>query len=103
MNVLRTPPGGPGIKGLGASGAVMGLMVAAAMIYGERMFLAFFVIPMKVKYFVANCLALDLLAKGEVDLTDLITHKFPFDQLEQAIKTAIDPNEKSLKVIVTRP
>lgn len=47
-------------------------------------------------------LALDLLAKGEVELADIITHEFPFDQVEQAIKTGIDPNVKSLKVIVTR-
>ena len=47
-------------------------------------------------------LALDLLAKGEIDLTDMITHEFAFDQIEQAVKTAIDPNEKSLKVIVSR-
>lgn len=48
-------------------------------------------------------LALDLLAKGEVVLNDLITHEFPFDQLEHAIKTALDPKQKSLKVIVSRP
>ena len=46
-------------------------------------------------------LALDFLAKGEVNLKDLITHEFPFDQIEKAIKTALDPNEKSLKVIVS--
>ena len=47
-------------------------------------------------------LALDLLAKGEVNLRDLISHEFPFDQLEQAMKTALDPKQKSLKVIITR-
>jgi len=47
-------------------------------------------------------LALDLLAKGEVNLKDLITHEFPFDQLEQAMKTALDPKVDSLKVIVSR-
>lgn len=47
-------------------------------------------------------LALDLLAKGEVNLKDLITHEFPFDQLEQAMKTALNPEEKSLKVIISR-
>ena len=46
-------------------------------------------------------LALDLLAKGQVNLKDLITHRFPFDQIDQAIKTALDPNEQSLKVIVS--
>jgi 2-desacetyl-2-hydroxyethyl bacteriochlorophyllide A dehydrogenase len=48
-------------------------------------------------------LALDLLAKGEVNLGDLISHEFPFDQLEQAIKTALDPKEDSLKVTISRP
>lgn len=47
-------------------------------------------------------LALDLLAKGEVNLRDLITHEFPFDQFEQAMKVALDPKEKSLKVIISR-
>ncbi len=47
-------------------------------------------------------LALDLLAKGEVNLSDLISHEFPFDQIEQAIKTALDPEVNSLKVIVSR-
>ena len=48
-------------------------------------------------------LALDLLAKGEVYLKDLISHEFPFDQLEQAMRTALNPEEKSLKVIISRP
>lgn len=48
-------------------------------------------------------LALDLLAKGEISVEDLITHEFPMDQLEEAIKTAIDPEEASLKVIVSWP
>lgn len=47
-------------------------------------------------------LALDLLAKGEVNISDLISHEFPFDQLKQAIKTALDPKIKSLKVIISR-
>ncbi|MBD3182194.1 alcohol dehydrogenase catalytic domain-containing protein [Candidatus Poribacteria bacterium] len=46
-------------------------------------------------------LALDILAKKQVVLTDLITHEFTFDKLEDAIKTAIDPEVDSLKVIVT--
>ncbi len=49
------------VKGFGASGAVMGLMIACAMVYGERTVLAFFMIPMRIKYFVAIALALDIL------------------------------------------
>ena len=60
FNVFRAPPG-EGITGLGASGAIFGLMIAYAMIYGERTVLAFFIIPMKAKHFVAICFALDLL------------------------------------------
>lgn len=47
-------------------------------------------------------LALDLLAKKEVNIGDLITHEFKFHEVEKAIKTALDPNEKSIKVIVSR-
>jgi len=49
------------VKGFGASGAVMGLMIACAMVYGERIVFAFFMIPMRIKYFVAIALALDIL------------------------------------------
>ena len=63
FNLFRTPPMGmAGFVGFGASGAVMGIMIAYAMIFGERIILAFFMIPMKAKYFVAICIAIDLLA-----------------------------------------
>lgn len=45
-------------------------------------------------------LALDLLAKKEVYLKDLISHEFPLEQMERAMKTAIDPKVKSLKVVI---
>jgi len=48
-------------KGLGASGAVTGIMVGCALACGERIVLAFFLIPMKLRYFVAFCLAIDIL------------------------------------------
>ncbi len=47
--------------GLGASGAVMGLMMGCAMVCGERIILAFFFIPMKLKHFAAIFLVLGLL------------------------------------------
>jgi len=50
------------VKGLGASGAVFGLMAAYAMVYGNRIVLAFFILPMKAKWFVALCFAIELLA-----------------------------------------
>jgi len=58
FNVVITPHS---VKGLGASGAVTGIMIAYAMIYGDRIILAFFLIAMKAKYFVAICIALDIL------------------------------------------
>ena len=48
-------------------------------------------------------LAIDLLEKREVSLLDLISHEFPFNQIDQAMKTTLNPAEKSLKVIITRP
>jgi L-iditol 2-dehydrogenase len=47
-------------------------------------------------------LALDILGKRQVALEDLISHEFPFHQLEHAIRTALDPGEESLKVIISR-
>jgi len=45
-------------------------------------------------------LAIDLLAKKEIHLLDLISHEFAFNQIEQAMKTTLNPSEKSLKVIL---
>ena len=47
--------------GMGASGAIFGLMTAYAMVFGEREVLAFFLIPMKAKYLVAVCLAIEVI------------------------------------------
>ena len=60
FNVARLPAG-TSIKGLGASGAIFGLMIAYAMVFGNRTMLAFFMIPMKAKYFVAICFAIEIL------------------------------------------
>ena len=48
--------------GLGASGAVLGVMIACAMIYGDRMVIVFFLVPMKIKHFVAIGVAIDILS-----------------------------------------
>ena len=48
-------------------------------------------------------LAIDLLDKKEVSLLDLVSHEFPFNQIDQAMKTTLNPAEKPLKVIVSKP
>lgn len=45
-------------------------------------------------------LAIDLLAKGQIQVSDLISHEFPINQMETAMNTALDPNVRSLKIIV---
>lgn len=74
FNVFRAGP--EGITGLGASGAVFGLMIAYAMVFGERMILAFFLIPMKAKYFVGVCVAIEILVlySGAADGISHVTH-----------------------------
>ena len=49
------------MKGLGASGAVFGLMTAFAMAFGERQMLLMFIIPIKAKHLVALCILLELI------------------------------------------
>jgi membrane associated rhomboid family serine protease len=64
------------VRGLGASGAIFGLMIAYAMVFGERVILAFFMIPMKAKYFVAICFAIEIvmLLVGTEDGVGHIAH-----------------------------
>ncbi|MGB9596104.1 MAG: zinc-dependent alcohol dehydrogenase [Candidatus Poribacteria bacterium] len=47
-------------------------------------------------------LAIDLLAKKEITLLDLISHEFMFDQIDLAMKTALNPLEKTLKVVIKK-
>ena len=74
--VFNSFRGAESIRGLGASGAIFGLMIAYAMVFGERMILAFFLIPMKAKYFVAFMFALEILLlwTGTQDGIGHITH-----------------------------
>ena len=75
FNVLRAA-GPEGIRGLGASGAVFGLMIGYAMVCGDRLILAFFLIPMRAKYFVAICFGIEILLlwKGTPDGIAHIAH-----------------------------
>ena len=64
------------IIGLGASGAIFGLMAAYAMVFGERTILAFFMVPMKAKWFVSILLAIELVVlwQGTPDGVAHIAH-----------------------------
>jgi L-iditol 2-dehydrogenase len=45
--------------------------------------------------------AVDLVAKGLVDVKGLITHRFRLSDFEKALQTANNPDEKPIKVVVT--
>jgi len=47
-------------------------------------------------------IALDLLARGELDAESLITHKFPLDRISDAFHAALNKGESgALKVLIT--
>jgi threonine dehydrogenase-like Zn-dependent dehydrogenase len=46
--------------------------------------------------------AVELIARKQVDVKGLITHKFKLDDFEKALETMDNPSEKALKVIITR-
>jgi membrane associated rhomboid family serine protease len=62
--ILLTPiiTGGPFGPTVGASGAIMGVMVAFGMMFPNRMIYVYFLIPVKVKYFIGFLILLDLFA-----------------------------------------
>lgn len=61
--VFHRPP----VPVIGASGAVMGLLMAYAMLYGEETVYVYFVLPMKMKYFVVIVGLLDVMGSwGEL-------------------------------------
>lgn len=45
-------------------------------------------------------LALDMISKGVVDVKSLITHRFALTDFQKAIKTANDPSQKPVKVVI---
>ncbi len=45
--------------------------------------------------------AVELMARKLVDVKGLITHRFKFEEFEKAMKTAGNPAEKPLKVVIT--
>jgi threonine dehydrogenase-like Zn-dependent dehydrogenase len=46
--------------------------------------------------------AVELIARGLVDVKGLITHRFRLDEFETALQTVDNPAEKALKVIITQ-
>jgi len=44
--------------------------------------------------------AVDLIACGKIDVKKIITHRFPLEKIEEAIRTAEDRGKNALKVIV---
>jgi threonine dehydrogenase-like Zn-dependent dehydrogenase len=46
--------------------------------------------------------AVELIARRLVDVKGLITHRFKLDEAEKAFETANNPDEKPLKVVITR-
>ncbi len=56
---------------IGASGAIMGVMVAFAFLFPDRMIYLYFLIPIKTKYFIVALILFDLFA---VDSGDSIAH-----------------------------
>ncbi len=45
--------------------------------------------------------AVDLVARKKLDVQSLITHRFELSEFEEAIRTAADPAQNAIKVIVT--
>ncbi len=64
LQILLMPILSGGLSGptVGASGAIMGVMVAFAMLFPNRYIYIYFLIPVKVKYFIGFLILLDLFA-----------------------------------------
>ena len=59
---------------IGASGALMGIFVAYAKLFPERMILIFFIFPMRIKHAIWIFIALDILMAGSGDTIAHFTH-----------------------------
>ena len=46
--------------------------------------------------------AVELIARKNVDVKGLITHRFKLDEFEKALQTFDNPSEKAIKVVITR-
>jgi L-iditol 2-dehydrogenase len=48
-------------------------------------------------------LALDLIARGEIDVAPMLTHRFPFDRVREAYELARTRDDGAVKVVVEMP
>jgi rhomboid family protein len=76
FQILLTPLLTGGLSGptIGASGAIMGVMVAFAMLFPNRLIFLYFLIPVKVKYFIVFLILIDLFAVNGGDSVAHLAH-----------------------------
>jgi membrane associated rhomboid family serine protease len=59
---------------IGASGAVMGILLAFGLLFPDRMIFIYFLIPIKAKYFILLYLGMEILAVGNTDMVAHLAH-----------------------------
>ena len=76
FQIFLTPLLTGGLTGptIGASGAIMGVMVAFAMLFPNRLIYLYFLIPVKVKYFIVFLILIDLFAVNGGDSVAHLAH-----------------------------
>ena len=47
--------------------------------------------------------ALDLIARGEIDVSPMLTHRFPFERLGEAYELARTRDDGAIKVVIEMP
>jgi threonine dehydrogenase-like Zn-dependent dehydrogenase len=45
-------------------------------------------------------IAVDMIAQGRIDVTPLITHRFPFHRVQEAFETFAERRDGAIKVLV---
>lgn len=76
FQILLSPviTGGPFGPTIGASGAIMGVMVAFGMMFPNRLIYVYFLIPVKVKYFIGFLILLEIFAVNDSDSVAHFAH-----------------------------
>ncbi|HEX9615226.1 MAG TPA: rhomboid family intramembrane serine protease [Bacteroidota bacterium] len=73
-HLTLSPIFGPASSVVGASGAVYGVLVAFGMMFPDRYIFLYFLIPVKVKYFVMVLIAFGVLSVGELSNVAHLAH-----------------------------